>query len=162
MIKCSTQSFGIRLSMALLLLALAGPSRLARADDQPDKAAGQTRLATFDDILLDLKKDEPFKSELLTEKVKKIDGKAIKIRGYILPGVQESGIKQFVLMRDNKECCFGPGAALHDCILVEMQGDATTKFTVVPVSVEGKFSINGKFLAPTASIWRSTISTPRR
>ena len=58
-----------------------------------------------------------------------------------------------MLVRDNMECCFGPGAALHDCIVVEMEKGATTDFTVRPVTVEGKFSIkqldgpDGKTLA---------------
>ena len=147
-----SKPFGYCLICALLLAA-AAPGRAATAADRPDKSAAQKRDITFDDILLDLKKGDPYKPELLTDKVKKLDGKPVKIRGYILPGFQQSGIKQFVLVRDNNECCFGPGAALHDCILVEMVGDATTDFTVVPVSVEGKFTINevlgpdGKHLA---------------
>ncbi|HEV3137997.1 MAG TPA: DUF3299 domain-containing protein [Pirellulales bacterium] len=109
---------------------------------------------TFDDVKLDLKKGDPYDSSLLTPAIKKLDGKAIRIRGYILPGFQQSGIKNFVLVRDNMECCFGPGALLHDCILVEMTPPGSTNFTVRPVSVEGTFSIrevkdpvNGKHLA---------------
>ncbi len=51
------------------------------------------------------------------------------------------------------ECCFGPGALLHDCIVVEMLPPATTSFTVRPVSVEGNFSVrelkgpDGNYLA---------------
>ncbi len=127
--------------------------RSAQAAEKAEAAAPAKRDVTFDDLLLDLKKDDPFKPELLTDKVKKLDGRTIKIRGYILPGFQQAGIKQFVLVRDNMQCCFGPGAALHDCILVEMVGDATAEFTVTPVSVEGKFTVrevlgpDGKHLA---------------
>jgi hypothetical protein len=70
-----------------------------------------------------------------------------------LPSFQQDGIKQFILVRDNMECCFGPGALLHDCIVVEMTPPATAGFTVRPVSVEGIFSIrevkgvDGKHLA---------------
>jgi hypothetical protein len=107
---------------------------------------------TFDDVKLELKKGDPYDSSLLTDKVKKLDGKSIRIRGYILPSFQQSNIKQFVLVRDNMECCFGPGALLHDCIIVEMTPPATASFTVRPVSVEGVFSIrelklDGKYLA---------------
>ncbi len=139
--------------LAVLLLMAAAPWNSAVAADKPEGQPPQKRDITFDDILLDMKKGDPFKPELLTDKVKKIDGKTVKIRGYILPGFQQSGIKQFVLVRDNMQCCFGPGAALHDCILVEMVGDATTNFTVTPVSVEGKFTVSevlgpdGKHLA---------------
>src|SRR5262249_21303028 len=96
---------------------------------------------TFDDVKLEMQKGDPFDRNLLTDKVKELDGKKIRVRGFILPSFQQSGIKQFVLVRDNMECCYGPGALLHDCILVEMQGSATATFTVRPVSVEGTFSI---------------------
>ncbi|HTU25140.1 MAG TPA: hypothetical protein VMF30_07070 [Pirellulales bacterium] len=129
-----------------ILLALEGWSApQAAAAGAAQRSAGTEpsapRDATFDDIKLDLKKDEPFKRSDLTTKVKDLDGKWIKIRGYILPGFQDTGIKQFVLTRDNMECCFGKGAALHDCVLVEMLDDATTNFTVRPVTVIGKFSV---------------------
>ncbi|HEY1783905.1 MAG TPA: DUF3299 domain-containing protein [Pirellulales bacterium] len=126
--------------------APAPPPRVAVKPAKPaERTAGSDarlpRDATFDDVKLDLKKDQPFKTEDLTAKVKELDGKWIKIRGYILPSFQDTGIKQFVLTRDNKECCFGPGAALHDSILVEMLDDATTNYTVYPVTVIGKFAI---------------------
>ena len=133
----------------LLFLLVATVAAAEKSDKDGEKVKG----ISFDDIKLDLKKDEPFKEELLTEAVKKLDGKNVRIRGYILPSFQQSGIKQFVLVRDNMECCFGPGAALHDCIVVEMVGGASTDYTVRPVTVEGKFSIkqlddpDGKTLA---------------
>ncbi|MGH7194972.1 MAG: DUF3299 domain-containing protein, partial [Candidatus Saccharimonadales bacterium] len=46
-----------------------------------------------------------------------------------------------VLVRDNLSCCFGPGAALYDCLVVEMQPGKSTDFTISPVTVEGRFSI---------------------
>ena len=35
-----------------------------------------------------------------------------------------------------------PGAALFDCILVEMEPGKSTSYTVRPVAVEGVFTIN--------------------
>jgi hypothetical protein len=116
-------------------------------------AAESARDLTFDSIKFEMKKEEPFKRSLITESIEKLNGKPIRIRGYILPSFQQTGIKQFVLVRDNMECCFGPGAALYDCILVEMLDGATTNFSVRPVTVEGIFSIreligpDGKHLA---------------
>ena len=97
---------------------------------------------TFDSIKLDLKKDQPFRPELLTDDVKKLDKALVRLRGYILPGVLEKGITQFVLVRDNMECCFGPGAALHDCVMVEMDEGRSVEFTTRPVTVEGVFSLH--------------------
>jgi hypothetical protein len=127
-------------ALALFASMLACGSATA-AEKAEESGGDKIKGISFDDVKLDLKKDQPFKEELLTPAVKKLDGKQVRIRGYILPSFQQSGIKQFVLVRDNMECCFGPGAALHDCIVVEMTGGATTDFTVRPVTVEGKFSI---------------------
>jgi hypothetical protein len=132
----------------LLALLLAPPWLLAAGEKSP-----AVKEVTFDTIKLELKKGDPYDAKVLTPKVKELEGRPIRIRGYILPSFQQEGIKQFVLVRDNMECCFGPGALLHDCILVEMIAPATATFTVRPVSVEGTFSIrevkgpDGKHLA---------------
>jgi hypothetical protein len=107
---------------------------LARAGDRPyDK--------TFDDLRFEIEPGQPFHREMLPESIEALAGQRIRIRGFILPTPQKRGIKQFVLVRDNQECCFGPGAALYDCILVEMQDGKTAEFSIRPVAVEGTFDI---------------------
>jgi len=107
---------------------------LARAGDRPyDK--------TFDDLRFEIEPGQPFHREMLPESIEAMAGQRIRIRGFILPTAQKRGIKQFVLVRDNQECCFGQGAALYDCILVEMQGGKTAEFSIRPVAVEGTFDI---------------------
>ena len=98
----------------------------------------------FDDLAFDIEKDAKFKPGLLTDEIKKFDGVKVKLRGYILPSTlfKETNIDQFVLVRDNQECCFGPGAALFDCVIVEMVPGKTTDFVTRPVTVEGKFKID--------------------
>jgi hypothetical protein len=96
---------------------------------------------TFDDIKFAMEPGARFHRSMLHEGIEQFHGAKIRIRGYILPGFQQHGITQFVLVRDNLECCFGPGAALFDCILVEMNRGTSTSFTVRPVTVEGVFSI---------------------
>lgn len=98
----------------------------------------------FDDLSFEIEKDAKFDSALLTDDIKKLDGVKVKLRGYILPSTlfKETNIDQFVLVRDNQECCFGPGAALFDCVIVEMVPGKTTDFVTRPVTVEGKFKID--------------------
>lgn len=96
---------------------------------------------TFDDLRFDIQPGDPFHREMLTKEIVALDGQPIRIRGYILPTPQKRGIKQFVLVRDNQECCFGPGAALFDCILVDMKEGSTAEFTIRPVAVTGTFHI---------------------
>jgi hypothetical protein len=118
---------------------------LARAGDRPyDK--------TFDDLRFEMAVGEEFRRTMLTKSIEAMHGQKIRIRGYILPGPQRAGIRTFVLVRDNQECCFGPGAALFDCILVDMNQGKTAEYSIRPVAVEGIFQIKdfvlgGKHLA---------------
>lgn len=102
---------------------------------------------TFDDIKFDIEPDGDFERSMLTDKIRELDGRRIRIRGYILPTARKRGIKEFVLVRDNQECCFGPGAALYDCILVRMLEGESTEFSVRPVAVEGEFRVE-EFYGP--------------
>lgn len=107
---------------------------------------------TFDDLRFEMTVGDKFKRSMLTKEIEALHGQKIRIRGYILPTPQNHGIKQFVLVRDNQECCFGPGAALYDCILVEMKSGKSADFTIRPIAIEGvfeirEFVIDGKHLA---------------
>lgn len=98
----------------------------------------------FDDLKFDLAKDAPFDPSLITEGLHQLDGRDVTLRGYILPSTlfSETNISQFVLVRDNQECCFGPGAALYDCVMVQMVEGHTTDFVTRPVTVAGRFVID--------------------
>lgn len=102
---------------------------------------------TFDDLKFDIEPDEPFEKEMLSEEVESLFGKRIRIRGYIRPTFQREGITQFIFVRDNLECCFGPGAALYDCIIIDMVPGETASFTTRPVAVEGTFELD-EFVGP--------------
>lgn len=106
---------------------------------KPDQQ--RARDISFDTIKFDMQKDEPFQRKMITPAIEKIGNTKIRIRGYILPSFQQTGLAQFVLVRDNMQCCFGPGAALYDCIVVQMNEGKSTDFTTQPVAVEGLFSI---------------------
>jgi hypothetical protein len=119
----------------------AAPNVVDRSSSDAARAKGEIN---FDDLKFDLTKDSPFQEELLTEAIRKLDGTKVKLRGYILPSTlfSETNIAQFVLVRDNQQCCFGPGAALFDCVMVQMVDGKTTDFVTRPVTVEGKFVID--------------------
>jgi hypothetical protein len=112
-----------------------------RKSSQAARAKGEIN---FDDLKFEIEKDQPFDDKALTKDVKKLNGKKVKLRGYILPATlfKETDIDRFVLVRDNQECCFGPGAALFDCVIIEMVPGKTTDFVTRPVVVEGKFKID--------------------
>lgn len=117
------------------------------------KDDGRVREITFDDLKLPLEKGEPFDRAILPPAVDALQGQRVRIRGYILPSFQQRGITQFVLVRDNMECCFGPGALLHDCVVVRMRPGKSADFSIRPVAVAGSFRLeelkgpDGKHLA---------------
>jgi hypothetical protein len=104
---------------------------------------------TFDDLKFEMEKGGSFKREMITKEIESLNKKEIRIRGYILPAsvFKQSGFDEFVLVRDNMECCFGPGAMLYDCIIIQMEKGKTAEFTTRPVAVKGKFEIK-EFLYP--------------
>lgn len=111
-----------------------------RASRATARAKGEI---TFDDLKFDIEKDGDFQRSMITKEIEELDKRTIRIRGYILPQsvFKSKGFEEFVLVRDNQECCFGPGAALYDCIMVRMEKGKKADFVTRPVAVKGKFEI---------------------
>lgn len=79
--------------------------------------------------------------------LKNLDGKRIRIRGFMYPPFQETDIPFFVLARDNQICCFGRDPKRYDVIDVVMRDGVTTDYIQNrPFDVVGVFHI-----APEAS-----------
>ncbi len=139
------------LSFSCLLALLLTLDRASLQAQTPSKT--RIKAISFGDIKFEMKKKAPFKRSLLTKEIVALEDQLIKIRGYILTSFQQKGITRFVLVRDNMECCFGPGAALYDCIVVDMESGKSASFTVRPITVEGVFTVreykgpDGKHLA---------------
>ena len=119
------------------------PILLAAAALGCDPPISPSQLAdcSFDDIKFEMPENALFDESMLTPEIEDLFGKRIRIRGYIFPTLKKRGLKQFVLVRDNLECCFGPGAALFDCIAVEMEVGRTAEYSIRPVTVDGIFSL---------------------
>ncbi len=130
----------VRLLFSLLWIGIPGmhsPCGTLQPQDEP-----QVLQLSFDDVEFEMEKDEEFDRGMLTDAINKMQGKRISIRGFILPnGTKQTGNRKFILVRDNQECCFGPGAALYDCVLVKLKEGHEVDFTVRPVTVEGVFQL---------------------
>ena len=126
--------------------AIAEDAKTEVVDRKSNAAARARGDINFDDLKFPIEKDGAFDKGLLTDDVKDLVGRKVKLRGFILPSsvFTQTGISQFVLVRDNQECCFGPGAALYDCVVVDLKPGATADFVTRPIVVKGKFSIDTK------------------
>jgi len=106
---------------------------------------------SFDDLNLNLQPDVAFRPWMLTERAQELDGKTIRISGYMLPHERSRGIQQFVLLR-NLECKFGPGGQADHLANVTLREGITTSYTQDVIEVEGVLTIN-PFEGPDGNTW---------
>ncbi len=114
---------GVGLSLASLIGGLLLAS-VVYATEVPD---GYRRV-TFGQ----LKPDEAERDRHLSipTEVESLDGQKVFIKGYMRPPAHRFGIEQFLLVRDNNECCFGKNIpAYYDRIQVELAGNLRTDYS---------------------------------
>jgi hypothetical protein len=74
--------------------------------------------------------------------LKGLEGKRIRIRGFMYPPFQQAGIHAFGLARDNQICCFGRNPKIYDLFDVLLRDGVTTSFVPNrPFDVVGLFHI---------------------
>lgn len=113
------------------------PPPRSRVLAAPEANAG-VRGITFDDLMFPMDRNDQFKPELLSDSVRGLLNQKVKIRGFIHPSALfEKGNSQFILVRDDQGCCFGPGALLYDCVRVQMVSGRTADWSTRPIAVEG-------------------------
>lgn len=106
----------------------------------------------FDHLKFNIQADQAFEVRQLTLDLLKLRGRTIKIRGFVRPSFKEKDITRFVFVRDNQECCFGPGALLYDCMLVNMAESHSVDYSTRPITLEGRFELK-PFRGPDKRVW---------
>lgn len=72
-----------------------------------------------------------------------LDGRRVRLRGFMFPTYQEEGIKGFVLARDNDICCFVRKPKVYDVVTVKLREGMTTRYIANrPFDVVGVFRIS--------------------
>lgn len=100
----------------------------------------------FDDLdLLKILRMDPVTPDCVEKMpgwLQKLDGKKVRIRGFMKPGLLLDGIPQFMFVRDTGLCCFGPKGKIYDMIAVTLKGGTTTDYIELrPFDVVGTFRI---------------------
>lgn len=82
-------------------------------------------------------------AELMPKWLKDLDGKRVRVRGFMYPPFEETNLPFFVLARDNQICCFGRNPKIYDLVEVFMRKGVTTDYIQNrPFDVVGIFRIN--------------------
>jgi len=103
---------GLILSLAFAVL---GPARLiyVYVTEVPD---GYQRVS-----YAELQPDPSVAGELVPPAALDLEGKRVFLKGYVYPGRQKDGIREFLLVRDQGDCCFGGNPKLTERILVTLE-----------------------------------------
>jgi hypothetical protein len=125
-----------RAGLALsLVFAVLGPARLTYEylTEVPD---GFERISYSD-----LQPDPAEAGQVVPPSALALEGKNIFIKGFIYPGREKDGIRQFLLVRDQGDCCFGGNPKITDRIQVTLVGAKRLTFQSRLHKVAGKFHV---------------------
>lgn len=84
---------------------------------------------------------QPKGGDLIPATAKELDGKKVYIKGYMYPTDQTTGIKEFVLCRDNGTCCFGGQPKLTDMIQVKLKEPLALDYHTGLRYIAGNFKV---------------------
>jgi hypothetical protein len=90
--------------------------------------------------------------QVVPQDVKALEGQKVFIKGYIRQDSisQMSRINEFLLVRDNQQCCFGDLSSVkfYDRIFVKMTGDHRLDFNPGVFSIGGVLHIEPQYAQP--------------
>jgi hypothetical protein len=130
----------------LLLVAGVGYGSYVYATEVPD---GYARIS-FGTMKPD--ELEERNGNIVPTEVSSLEGKNVFIKGYIRPDsvTVPRGIDEFLLVRDNNQCCFGDMSKIkyYDQIMVKMTGDHRVDFSRGVFAIGGKLHIEPRYALP--------------
>lgn len=70
-----------------------------------------------------------------------MNGRDVLLKGYMYPGKQQRGIVEFLLVRDQGDCCFGGNPKITDRVLVRMADPQGIEFSGRLRKIAGRFVV---------------------
>ncbi len=110
------------------------------------RTEGESLRVSYDDIdllkVLNMDPVTPDAQNYMPAWLKALDGRRIRIRGFMYPTFQQTGVHAFGLARDNQICCFGRNPKIYDVFDVVLREGTTTNYIPNrPFDVVGVFHI---------------------
>ncbi len=113
---------------------------------QTDRETRSLRVSYDDLDLLKILNMEPVPAdaaEHFPDWLRSLDGKQVRIRGYMYPTYQATGLTGFLIARDNGICCFVRQPKVYDIMSVRLaEGETTDYIEGRPFDVVGIFHID--------------------
>lgn len=126
-----------KFAVAILATLFLGAATAASAQDNMWKTLSKITFKKQYDEMLGFKVDVP----VFSEEIKKLAGKEIKIKGYIIPVEGYKSHKEFIFSAFPYSMCFFCGGAGPETVM-EIYAKEAVKYTTEPVTLKGKLEIN--------------------
>lgn len=97
---------------------------------------GYRRIA-YSDLRPNDRTDLPF-----SEKALALDGKKVFLKGYVRPSTKSRKMKDFILVGDFGDCCFGTSPDITDVVAISIVSDDTVDFGYSLRRIGGVFKLN--------------------
>lgn len=123
---------GLGLSLFSFLGGIAAAAIVYATEVPP----GYTRIS-----YVDLQPEDGVPGQFIPPLARKLDGQKVFIKGYVFPGAKPNGIKEFLLVRDKGDCCFGGNPKLTDRIQVTLKDPLRLTRNLRVNKVAGTFRI---------------------
>jgi len=134
------------------------PAELPATRTFRPEGAEQALRITYDDLdLLKWLQMDPVTPDCVEKMpgwMRELNGKKVRLRGFMKPHEISTGFRRFVFVKDTGLCCFGPAGKIYDLIEVTLQKGTTTDYIeLTPFDVIGTFRIKIKALDDTQEVY---------
>lgn len=79
-----------------------------------------------------------------SEKAKELDGKKVFLKGYVRPSAKRRKLKNFILVGDFGDCCFGGSPDPTEIVAIRIQNEKTVDHSYMLRRVGGTFRLNAQ------------------
>ncbi len=81
-------------------------------------------------------------NDQIPDEIRKLDGRPIEIRGYMMPTELEGKhVRSFVLVVSQNVCCYGASPEINEYIVVRMMGKPALLLENIPIRIRGTLRV---------------------
>jgi hypothetical protein len=128
----------------------AAPTAISEKE-KPVKRSGKPTDITYDDLNTEMPADTKWDPKYLTDRIKELDRKTVRVAGFMLADFRTKGITEFVMLK-NTECKFGPEGPAHHVIMVHLGSGEETRYTTRALNLEGVLLVK-PWEGPDGNTW---------
>ena len=131
-----TGKLAAQIGLGFGLLIAAGSIAMHTYVHMTEVPEGYQRMA-FSDLRPNFRTPLPF-----SEKAKELDGKKVFLKGYVRPGVKMANMKNFILVGDFGDCCFGGNPKITEVVAVNITSDDLIDHSYFIRKIGGTFRLD--------------------